>query len=47
LVYYEEHGDVKEAIEREKQIKKWRRAWKMNLIEDMNPQWCDLAADLL
>ena len=47
LVYYEEHGDVKEAIEREKQIKKWRRAWKTNLIEDMNPQWCDLAADLL
>jgi len=35
LVYYEEHGDVKEAIEREKQIKKWRRAWKVNLIEDM------------
>jgi len=46
LVYYEEHADVKEALEREKQIKKWRRAWKMNLIEDMNPQWRDLAADL-
>ena len=37
LVYYEEHRDVKEAIEREKQIKQWRPAWKMNLIEDMNP----------
>jgi len=46
FVYYEEHRDVKEAIEREKRIKKWRRAWKMNLIEDMNPQWRDLSADL-
>jgi len=36
LVYYDEDRDVKEVIEREKQIKKWRRAWKMNLIEDMN-----------
>ena len=45
-MYYEEYRDVKEAIKREKQIRKWRRAWKMNLIEDMNPQWRDLAADL-
>jgi len=37
---------VKEAIEREKQIKKWRWAWKMNLIEDINPQWRDLSTDL-
>ena len=35
-----------EAIEREKQIKKWPRAWKMNLIEDMNPHWRDLSSDL-
>ena len=46
LVYYEEHGDVKDAIAREKQIKKWRRAWKMNLVEDVNPEWRDLC-DLL
>jgi len=43
-VYYEEHHDVKEAIERENQIKKWRRAWEMNLIEDINPQRRDLSA---
>jgi len=46
LVYYEQHRDVKEAIAREKQMKKWRRAWKMNLIEDVNPDWRDLCDDL-
>jgi len=43
-VYYEEYRDVKEAIKREKQIRKWRLAWKKNLIKDINPQWCDLSA---
>ena len=42
LVYYEIHGDVYEAITREKQIKKWYRDWKINLIERDNPHWLDL-----
>ena len=42
LVYYELHGDMYAAISREKQIKKWRRQWKLNLIEGLNPQWLDL-----
>jgi len=46
LVYYEQHGDVKEAITREKQIKKWRRRWKINLIEKTNPSWRDLYEEL-
>jgi len=46
LVYYEQHGDVKEAITREKQIKKWRRRWKTNLIEKTNPSWRDLYEEL-
>jgi putative endonuclease len=42
LVYIEYHNTMIEAIAREKQIKKWRRAWKLELIEKMNPQWVDL-----
>jgi putative endonuclease len=42
LVYFEEHGDVEAAIAREKSIKRWRRAWKLQLIEQANPQWHDL-----
>ena len=42
LVYYEAHENIEEAITREKQIKKWERAWKMRLIEEMNPLWDDL-----
>ncbi len=42
LVYFEEHADADSAIQREKQIKKWRRAWKINLIEERNPTWRDL-----
>ena len=42
LVYYKIHGDVHEAILREKQIKKWNRDWKINLIEQENPHWLDL-----
>ena len=47
LVYYEETNDVREAILREKQMKKWNRAWKIQLIESVNPAWIDRAADLL
>ncbi|NVM23598.1 MAG: GIY-YIG nuclease family protein [Desulfobacterales bacterium] len=42
LVYYEVHDNAESAITREKQIKKWRRAWKLRLIEEKNPQWNDL-----
>ena len=42
LVYFERHTDVRYAILREKQIKKWNRAWKIKLIEQNNPEWIDL-----
>jgi putative endonuclease len=42
LVWYEVHGDAYQAITREKQIKKWNRDWKVNLIQRMNPGWDDL-----
>jgi putative endonuclease len=41
LVYFEAHGDAASAIRREKQLKKWRRAWKIQLIEERNPEWRD------
>lgn len=46
LVYYELHSDMSVAIIREKQLKKWNRAWKLALIEKNNPQWRDLWEDL-
>ena len=46
LVYYEIHEDVHEAILREKQLKKWRREWKINLIEKNNPDWLDMYCEL-
>ena len=46
LVYYEMRANVIEAIRREKQLKKWNRAWKIELIEKKNPQWRDLYAGL-
>jgi putative endonuclease len=46
LVYYEIHSDVYEAITPEKRIKKWNRQWKINLIEQNNPQWLDLSIGL-
>jgi putative endonuclease len=42
LVYFEEHATALEAIAREKTIKRWPRAWKIALIERMNPSWDDL-----
>jgi len=42
LVYFEIHDTADSAITREKQIKKWRRAWKVDLIERSNPDWKDL-----
>ena len=46
LVYYEVFDDIAEAIKREKQIKKWNRAWKLQLIEKFNPEWRDLFDDI-
>jgi|SRR3989339_456815 len=43
LVYFEETTDIRSALEREKQLKKWNRAWKIKLIEAANPQWRDLS----
>ena len=42
LVYYEMHHTMPDAIRREKQLKKWNRAWKVRLIEQLNPEWRDL-----
>ncbi|MBI2429981.1 MAG: GIY-YIG nuclease family protein [Ignavibacteriales bacterium] len=42
LVYFEEYQDVRDAITREKQMKRWKRDWKIQLIESMNPDWKDL-----
>ena len=47
LVYYEVYDSPDEAIQREKNIKAWQRAWKLRLIESVNPEWEDLAASLL
>ena len=46
LGYFEYYKYVNNAIAREKQLKKWKRAWKYRLIETMNPNWIDLADDL-
>jgi len=46
LVYFEEYGYPAEAIYREKQLKKWKRKWKLDLIEKENPKWNDLYGDL-
>ena len=46
LVWFEMHTTMAEAIMREKRIKKWNRAWKIQLIEQNNPDWRDLAIDL-
>ncbi|MBD3247896.1 GIY-YIG nuclease family protein [Candidatus Falkowbacteria bacterium] len=47
LVYYEVYGNIAMAIHREKCIKKWRRKWKLNLIEKDNPYWNDLFDELI
>ena len=41
LVWYELHVDITQAIKREKQLKQWKRAWKIGLIEQQNPEWTD------
>jgi len=47
LVYFEQTENVEAAIQREKRLKKWSRAWKIKLIEDSNPDWADLYTGLL
>ncbi len=47
LVYYEITRDINIAIRREKQLKKWKRVWKLELIEKNNPDWKDLYYDLI
>ncbi len=47
LVWFEEHENFPAAIAREKQLKKWNRLWKLELIEKTNPTWRDLWSDLL
>jgi len=47
LVYFERHIDIREAILREKRIKKWHREWKINLIEHDNPHWIDLYPEII
>jgi len=46
LVHAEEYADIRLAIEREKRLKRWRRAWKIELIEEHNPDWSDLYENL-
>ncbi|WP_022698337.1 GIY-YIG nuclease family protein [Euryhalocaulis caribicus] len=47
LVWFEQHASAEAAIGREKQMKKWKREWKVALIEGMNPTWKDLYEDAL
>ena len=47
LAYYEIHQDINEAIRREKQLKAWKRSWKLELIEQNNPDWKDLYHEIL
>ena len=47
LVWYEMHDTMESAIQREKAIKNWRRAWKIKAIEELNPLWIDLYRDLV
>lgn len=46
LVYFEEYNDPRDAIAREKQLKWWRRSWKLGLIESFNSDWKDLTSEL-
>ena len=47
LIYIEEFQYVEEAIMREKQLKRWHRQWKINLIESVNPSWIDFAEEMI
>jgi putative endonuclease len=47
LIYYEHYADIRDALARETQLKKWSRAKKVALIEHLNPGWLDLGSDVL
>ena len=47
LVWFEMSSDITAAITREKKIKKWNRLWKLRLVDQSNPEWRDLYADIL
>ena len=47
LVWYEQFEDIELAIQREKQMKEWKRLWKLRVIEEFNPDWNDLFESLL
>ena len=47
LVWYEIHESMESAILREKELKKWKRQWKLDLINETNPEWWDLYPDLV
>lgn len=47
LVWYEVHSSMESAITREKAVKEWKRRWKLELIEEMNPDWRDLYDELI
>ncbi|MFI4920301.1 MAG: GIY-YIG nuclease family protein, partial [Gammaproteobacteria bacterium] len=47
LVWFEQHETMESAISREKAIKKWERAWKLELIEKSNPEWQDLYPEII
>ena len=46
LVYFEEYDDLGQARAREYRVKRWRRAWKLKLVDEINPEWRDLTDDL-
>jgi len=47
LVWYENHSRIEDAIQREKNLKRWLRKWKLKLIETSNPNWHDLYTEML
>ena len=47
LVYFEQYDSIVDALVREKQLKTWQRSWKIKLIEQKNPQWRDLYAEII
>jgi putative endonuclease len=47
LVYYESVNDINTALQREKQLKRWTRKWKIELVEKTNPEWSDLAENFV
>ena len=47
LIYFEQTNDIESAIKREKQLKKWNRKWKLELIEKQNPKWNDLYEEII